>query len=318
LDCNIRFSDAAEHKMRETRDQAIAFADIAESTRLFRELGDALARDLTQVFYGRVSATLPPHGGRLVKTLGDGVMCAFPSADQAVMAMSDLHARMASVRSPEQQLRVHSGVSYGSVIVEGADMFGTIVNVAAYLAAIARTNQILATHAAVERLSPPIRATARAAYTARLKGDDRESLVHEIVWQIDRAEVTNVNSRAVGVLPADEGALQFHFGGAMHRLNAFKPRLTFGRDAGNDIVVADDYASRSHAVVEVDTMRFKVIDRSANGTYLALDGTPGEVRILRGETVLLGSGRISLGRPLSDPQAQPIAFRSDQRALYRV
>jgi hypothetical protein len=36
--------------MRETRDQAIAFADLAESTRLFRELGDAAARDLTQIF----------------------------------------------------------------------------------------------------------------------------------------------------------------------------------------------------------------------------------------------------------------------------
>lgn len=309
---------ANEQTLRETREQAIAFADLADSTRLFRELGDAAARDLTQVFYGRVAAALPPHGGRLVKTLGDGVMCAFPSVDRAVLALGALHANMAAVRAPQQPLRVHSGISWGSVIVEGADIFGTVVNVAAYLAAIARTNQILATQAAVERLSPPIRATARAAYTARLKGDDRESLVHEIVWQIDRAGVTNVNSTAVGVLPADEGALQFHFGSAMHRLNAFKPRLSFGRDAANDIVVADDYASRSHAVVEVDTMRFKLIDRSANGTYVALDGAPGEARVLRGETVLHGSGRISLGRPLSDPRAQPIAFCRDQRALYRV
>lgn len=304
--------------MRETRDLAIVFSDLAESTRLFRELGDAAARDLTHVFYGRVAEALPAHSGRLVKTLGDGVMCAFPSADQAVMATGSLHAKMAAVRSPEQPLRVHSGVSYGSVIVEGADIFGTIVNIAAYLAAIARTNQILATQVAVGKLSPPIRATARAAYTARLKGDDRESLVHEIVWQIDRAGVTSMNSTAVGVLPADEGALQFHFGGTMRRLNAFNPRITLGRDAGNDIVVVDDYASRNHAFVEVDTMRFKVIDQSANGTYVALDGTPGEVRILRGETVLLGNGRISLGRPLSDPLAQPIAFHRDQRALYRV
>jgi len=83
-------------------------------------------------------------------------------------------------------------------------------------------------------------------------------------------------------------------------------------------VIPDDFASRSHAVVEVDTVRLKLIDRSANGTYVAFDGTPGEVRILRGETVLHGSGCISLGRPLSDPQARPIAFRRDQRALYRV
>jgi adenylate cyclase len=304
--------------LRETRELAIAFTDLAESTRLFRELGDAAARDLTKGFYARVAAVLPQHGGRLVKTLGDGVMCAFANVDRAVLATAGLHAQIASIRAPEQPFRVHSGVSYGSVIVEGADVFGTIVNVAAYLAAIARTNQILATQAAVDRLSPPVRATARAAYRARLKGDDRESLVHELVWQTDRSGVTNVNSAAVGRLPADEGAMQFHFDSAMFRLNAFQPRLTLGRDAGNDIIVADDFASRSHAVVEVDTVRLKLIDRSANGTYLALDGTPGEVRVLRGETELHGSGRISLGRPLSDPQAQPIAFRRDQRALYRV
>lgn len=304
--------------MRQTRELAIAFTDLAESTRLFRELGDAAARDLTQEFYGRVAAVLPAHEGRLVKTLGDGVMCAFPGADQAVLAMGSLHARMAAVRAPEQPLRVHSGVSYGSVIVEGADVFGTIVNVAAYLAAIARTNQILVSQPAVERLSPPIRATARAAYTARLKGDDRESLVHEIAWQTDRTGVTNVNSAAVGRLPEDDGALQLHFGGKMLRINAFNPRLVLGRDAGSDIVVADDYASRVHAILEVDIMRFKLTDRSANGTYVAFDGTPGEVRILRGETVLHGSGRLSLGRPLSDPKAQPVEFRRDQRALYRV
>ena len=304
--------------MRETRDLASAFTDLAESTRLFRELGDAAARELTTGFYARVTAVLPQHGGRLIKTLGDGVMCAFPDADRAVLATASLHAQVASIRAPEQPYRVHSGVSYGSVIVEGADVFGTIVNVAAYLAAIARTNQILATQATVDRLSPPIRATARAAYTARLKGDDRESLVHELVWQTDRSGVTNVNSAAVGRLPADEGAMQFHFNGTMFRLNAFQPRLALGRDAGNDLVIPDDFASRSHAVVEVDTVRLKLIDRSANGTYVAFDGTPGEVRILRGETVLHGSGCISLGRPLSDPQARPIAFRRDQRALYRV
>ncbi|MDH4172610.1 MAG: adenylate/guanylate cyclase domain-containing protein [Betaproteobacteria bacterium] len=304
--------------MRETRDHAIAFADLADSTRLFRELGDAAARDLTQDFYRRAASVLPPHDGRLVKTLGDGVMCAFADADHAVLAMSALHEQLAASQLPQQPLRIHSGISAGSVIVEGADIFGTVVNVAAYLAAIARTNQILATQAVVDRLSAPVRACARAAYAARLKGDDRDSLVHEILWQADRAAITHLNLAAVGTLPADEGALQFLFGSGLHRVNAFRPRLALGRDAGNDIVVADDFASRAHAMVEVDTLRFKLIDRSANGTYVALDGAPGEARVLRGETVLHGSGRISLGRPLSDPLAQPIVFRRDQRALYRV
>lgn len=304
--------------LRQTQELAIAFTDLAESTRLYRELGDTRAHDLTQSFHGQVATVVPEHGGRVVKTLGDGVMCAFPEADRAVLAMSALHARMAELAEPKKPLRAHSGVSYGAIIVQGEDVFGTVVNVAAYLAAIARANQILATQGVVDRLSAPVRNCARAAYAARLKGDDRESVVHEILWQTDRASVTDVNPAAVGRLPTDEGALQFHRSGAMFRLNAFRPRLTLGREADNDLVVGDDFVSRHHAVVEVDTMRFKLIDRSANGTYVAFDGTPGEVRVLRGETVLHGSGRISLGRSLADPQAQPIEFRRDQRALYRV
>lgn len=314
----MRADPSPARHLRQTQELAIAFADLAESTRLYRELGDARASELTGSFQAQIAEILPKHDGRLVKTLGDGAMCAFPDADRAVQAMGALHARLAGPRAPENALRAHSGVSFGPVIVQGEDIFGTVVNVAAYLAAIARANQILATQGLVERLSPPIRSCARAAYAARLKGDDRESVVHEILWQIDRAGITNVNSAVVGKLPADEGALQFHFGGAMHRLNAFKPRLTLGREADNDLMVADDFVSRRHAVVEVDTMRFKLIDRSANGTYVAFDGTPGEVRVLRGETVLHGSGRISLGRSLADPQARPIEFRRDQRALYRV
>lgn len=305
-------------KLRQTRDHAIAFTDLSNSARLFRELGDAAARDLTHLFYDRVAALLPDFGGRLVKTLGDGVMCAFPDAERAVLAMSALHAQMAGIQEAGQRLRIHSGVSYGSVIVEGTDIFGTVVNVSAYLAAIARIDQILATQPVIDRLSPPTRACARAAYAARLKGDDRESLVHEIVWQTDRAGMTNVNPSAVGLLPADEGAMQLLVAGAMHRVDAFHPRLALGRNADSDIVAVDDFVSRVHALVEVDTMRFKLIDRSANGTYVAFQGVPGEARVLRGETVLHGSGRISLGRALGDPQARPIEFRPDQRALYRV
>jgi class 3 adenylate cyclase len=307
-----------EPTLRETRELAIAFADLAGSTRLFRELGDAAARDLTQRFYDSVAAELPPHGGRLVKTLGDGVMCAFADVDRAVMAMSALHAHLSTAKATAAPLQAHSGISHGSVIVEGADIFGTIVNVAAYLAAIARTDQILATQAVADRLSAALRGCARTAYAARLKGDDRDSLVHEIVWQTNNAEITQLNPSAVGLLPADEGAMQFVFAGIRHRVTAFHSRLTLGRGEGNAIVIADDFASRGHAVVEVDTMRFKLIDRSANGTYVAFDGMPGETRLLRGETALHGSGRISLGRPLSDPLALPIAFSPDQRALYRV
>ncbi len=103
--------------MRETRDYAVAFADIASSARLYRELGDAAARELTHAFCDQVGALLPGFNGRLVKTLGDGVMCAFPDPEQAVCAMSALHGEI-SVSPPKgHRVQLHTGVKFGPVIV---------------------------------------------------------------------------------------------------------------------------------------------------------------------------------------------------------
>jgi adenylate cyclase len=303
--------------VRETRDYAVAFADIASSTAIYRELGDAAARELTQDYCGRVVALLPRFEGRLVKTLGDGVMCIFPDSEKAVLAMSALHAETASQPLRGHEIKLHTGINFGPVILEGTDVYGTIVNVAAYLAATARAEQILTTHAVVTQLSPSTASCARAIYSTKLKGDERESIIYEILWQTDRAGITDLNLGR-RELPADEGGLLLSAGNDTLRVDPTRTRVQLGRDPSNDLTVVDHLASRHHASVEFENMHFRLIDHSANGTFVAFDGSPGEVHVLRGETQLYGSGRISLGRALSDPQAQPITFRRDKRALYRV
>ena len=303
--------------MRETKDYAVAFADIAASTRIYRELGDLAARDLTQSYCGRVVALLPRFDGHLVKTLGDGVMCIFPEPENAVLAVSVLHAEMAAQPLQGQTIRLHTGVNVGPVILEGSDVYGTIVNVAAYLAATARAEQILTTQAVVDRLSRTTATCARAIYSTKLKGDQTESTIYEIIWQTDRASITDLNF-GPRQLPADEGALLLSTGTTTLRMDPANSRVLLGRDASNDIAILDQLTSRNHATIEFDRMRFRLIDHSANGTFVSFNGTPGEVHVLRGETQLYGSGRISLGRSLADAQAQSIAFRRDQRALYRV
>src|SRR3972149_4482450 len=66
---NIPPRTSGAKDLRETKDYAVAFADIAASTRIYRELGDLAARDLTQSYCGRVVALLPRFDGHLVKTL---------------------------------------------------------------------------------------------------------------------------------------------------------------------------------------------------------------------------------------------------------
>jgi hypothetical protein len=107
-------------------------------------------------------------------------------------------------------------------------------------------------------------------------------------------------------------------GDAAVRVDPANPRALLGRNSGNDVAVGDTMASREHATIELDEMRFRLIDHSANGTYVSYDGSPGEVLVLRGETLLHGTGRISLGRSFNDPLVQAIRFARDKRSLFRV
>jgi pSer/pThr/pTyr-binding forkhead associated (FHA) protein len=261
---------------------------------------------------------LPRFGGRLVKTLGDGVMCAFPDAEKAVLAMCTLHAEISLAPPEGHPVQLHTGINFGPVIVEGQDFYGTIVNVAAYLAAMARAEQILTTRAVVDRLSPATAPNAHAIYSTKLKGDEEDSTIYEIAWQHDPSEITARNIGRLRVVPPDDGALLLSTAASTLSVDRANSRAQLGRDAVNDLIVRDHLVSRRHATIELEAVRFRIIDHSANGTYIAFDGSPGEVHLLRGEALLHGSGKISLGRSLADPLAQPVVFRRDQRSLYRV
>ena len=321
LDGVVKRGSGKRDKVRsvpETQELAVTFADIASSARIYRELGDAAASEVTKAFCAQADALLPRFQGRLVKTLGDAVMCVFPGAEEAVFAMRALHAEMS--RSPDEghALRLHTGITYGPAIVGGQDLHGTIVNSAAYLAATARAAQILTTQEVVDRLSPAAAPCARPIYTTRLKGDERDSLVYEVVWQIDPAELTGRNLAQLQPVPPDEGALVLSAAHGALSVDRSRPRVHLGRDFTNDLVLPDHFVSRVHASIELDTVRFRLVDMSANGTFVLFDGLSEEIQLLRGATLLHGSGRISLGRSLTDPLATPIVFRRDPRSLFRV
>lgn len=76
------------------------------------------------------------HGGRNVKTTGDGLLLEFPSAVAAVECAIAVQEGMAHRNSDvpdDQTVRYRVGVHLGDVIVEGDDIFGDGVNVAARL-----------------------------------------------------------------------------------------------------------------------------------------------------------------------------------------
>lgn len=114
----------------ERRLAAILAADIAGYSRLMGadELGTLAG--LRTARRDRVDPNIAMHNGRIVKTTGDGMLVEFASAVDAVtraMAVQDQMAENTS--TPDIKFRI--GINVGDIIIEGDDIFGDGVNIAA-------------------------------------------------------------------------------------------------------------------------------------------------------------------------------------------
>jgi adenylate cyclase len=115
---------------------AILAADVVGYSRLMeRDEAGTLAR-LKAVRAELIDPGIAEHGGRIVKTMGDGVLVEFPSAVAAVENAVAIQAAMAERTREEPEdtrLRFRVGISLGDVIIDGDDIYGNGVNVAARL-----------------------------------------------------------------------------------------------------------------------------------------------------------------------------------------
>ncbi|GIH21997.1 adenylate cyclase [Acrocarpospora phusangensis] len=118
---------------------AVGFADLVSFTRVSRELDEPALADLVEGFEARASDVIAQHGGRLVKTLGDEVL--FTAAEPETAARMTLDLVDALGRGDPG---VRIGLAYGPVLPVMGDVFGTTVNLAARLTAIARAGSVVA------------------------------------------------------------------------------------------------------------------------------------------------------------------------------
>src|SRR5215831_16850946 len=80
------------------------------------------------------------YHGRIVKLMGDGALIEFVSAVEAVQCAVDLQQEMAAANDglPEdRQVLLRIGINLGDVMVEGSDLYGDGVNIAARLESLA-------------------------------------------------------------------------------------------------------------------------------------------------------------------------------------
>jgi len=127
----------------------IIFSDIEGSTDLATRLGDHKWLELLRWHDGVVAAQTDRQGGRVVKSLGDGHMIAFPSARSALHAAIGVQQSFQEPRDGSL-LKLRIGLHTGEVLREADDFYGRAVIMAARVAAQAHGNEILASSVVVE------------------------------------------------------------------------------------------------------------------------------------------------------------------------
>lgn len=297
-----------------TTNLAILFADVSGSTRLFEMLGDVTARHMIAECLELLSDVTVRHRGTVIKTIGDEIMCTFPTAEDAVTAACEMHECLEDESTTERtekgavSVRIRIGLHYGPAIVEGGDVFGDAVNVAARMASLSKANQVITTQSTVEQLPPVLRASTRFIDRAPVKGKRETIDIYEVIWQ--QEDVTRMSTAVLADKTKRPVTMTLTYND--HRLVVGEERTVavLGRSKSADVTVNESLASRQHVRIEYRRGKFFIVDQSTNGTYVKLANNE-ESFLRREEMPLAGSGMISLGRSFAEDPQEVVHFMSD-------
>jgi len=286
---------------------AIMFADIAGSTRLYNQLGDDKAELLISTRLDIMCDITASNNGRVIKKIGDEIMCQFPTAEDAALAATEMHIKKITSDNVEP-LNIRVGLHYGNIIARDDDIFGDAVNIAARMTAIAKANQSITTEGFVRLLSIESKSKTRLFDSARVKGIDKEIKIYQILWEEGNVttfataqHILQVSQANLSIVLKVNGEERFYTDSDMNTA------ISIGRDNACDITVDAKFASRSHVDLEFRRGKFVLLDHSTNGTYVRLNDQ-NDIFIRREELPLIGEGHISIGEDYRSDNTNNIYF----------
>lgn len=137
--------------------RTVVVVDMVESVRLIEQDEEGTVRRW-QAFVGEVvTSLLPQHGGRLVKSLGDGLMVEFEAVPPAIRCAIDMQQAIQRTHQGQpvpQWIHLRAGVHAATVFVDERDIYGAGVNLAARLATLGGPDDIVVSANVREAIVP--------------------------------------------------------------------------------------------------------------------------------------------------------------------
>ena len=248
-------SASAFHPERVVR--TVVFLDVVESARLIEADETSFVARWLQFADKVEKEILPEYGGRLIKSLGDGLMLDFPSVKPAVAAAFAIqracHDANAGV-PPNRQMHLRAGAHVSELLVGEHDLYGHGVNLAARLTSLAGPGEIVVSAAVRDEVTPTLDADVEDLGECYLKHMTNPVRAYRVGPPGGRP-VIEPGSAAVADLVPTVAVIPF-------TARTSEPQhAVIGEVLADDIISALSHSSEMHVISRLSTTVFR--DRNA-------------------------------------------------------
>lgn len=290
---------ATEHRLA-----VVMYTDIVGFSRMM-EADEAATLETLSEYARLIRDRVDASGGRVVRTVGDSVLCEFATTTKAVACARAILSEAAARNrgEPPQRYGVRIGMHVGDIYFSEHDAFGDAVGIAHQLQEYAAPGRICVSQDVHNQMSGRLDAPAERVGALRLKGSDRSVDVYEIAvdqdaeftppgWRLSRpADPRDGSARATAASDA-AAAEQRRADEAEARVKAFV--LDEIRRVGRRVSVDEVRERLPERGPQIDA----AVERLARKGFLARHRTPGAADVGRTER----AGR-DVGRFGSDPRS---------------
>jgi len=161
------------------RELGVGFADLVGYTSRSRGMGGRELGAMIEDFESIAAEVIAQHHGRVVKTVGDGVLFTAATAVDAV----EIGLELPDAWKTEERPPLRVGAAYGAVLTRLGDVYSPVVNLASRLTSLARPNSLLVDQELAERVRDLPRYRIRPLRRVSVRGYD-----HLQPWLVRRRE----------------------------------------------------------------------------------------------------------------------------------
>jgi len=265
-----------------TKFVTVMFTDMKGSTALTETKGDMAVRLLIKKHNEIIFPAFKNNNGTLVKTMGDGTMSYFMTAQDALKAGLEIQSRIAEFNKKGEYnlpLQVRVGLHSGKGIVEDNDIYGDVVNVASRFEQIGVVGNVLFSEETYNSLEDKKFVYMRHVRITRLKGKSEPVKVYKAFWDAEEIEKDKVDphviDETIGTSDADAKienpptlSVQVEEG-SLRDVTMSGNEIILGRSKHCHLQIDKPYVSRKHARIFLDGGEYYVLDlQSSGGTFL--------------------------------------------------